>query len=65
MTDWIIAIVLLLIIGGAVLYIRKAKRSGVKCIGCPESASCAGNCAGNCRASCKGNCECHSDTQEK
>ncbi len=37
----IIAIALIaLIIGGAGLYIYKAKKSGAKCIGCPHAKSC-------------------------
>jgi hypothetical protein len=37
----IIAIVAItLIIGGAVFYIVKAKKSGRKCIGCPDGCSC-------------------------
>ena len=46
----IIAIVaIVLIIGGAVAYIIKAKKSGQKCIGCPDSKTCsAGGCSGNC-----------------
>ena len=44
MTDIIIAIVLLVIIGGAAAYIVKAKKRGVKCIGCPYSGNCNGNC---------------------
>jgi len=41
----IIAIIaIVLIIGGAVAYIIKAKKSGKRCIGCPDSASCSGNC---------------------
>ncbi len=47
----IIAIIVsVLIIGGAVLYIIKAKKSGKKCIGCPDGASCT-----SCR-SCNGAC---------
>ena len=43
----IIAIVV--IIGGAVAYIIKAKKSGQKCIGCPSSKTCSsGGCSGNC-----------------
>lgn len=42
----VIAILLAaLIVVGAVAYIIKAKRSGKKCIGCPNSASCHGKCA--------------------
>ncbi|MBR5232529.1 MAG: FeoB-associated Cys-rich membrane protein [Clostridia bacterium] len=42
----IVSIVLILILGGAALYIYRAKKRGVKCIGCPNSAKCSGNCAG-------------------
>jgi len=35
---------IVIIIGGAVLYIIKAKKSGKKCIGCPDSSSCSGSC---------------------
>ena len=44
----IIAIILIaLIIGSAVFYIIKAKKSGRKCIGCPDGCSCkAKNCGG-------------------
>ena len=52
MLEEIIAIVaVVLVIGGAVAYIIKAKKSGRKCIGCPDSASChknKGKCDGNC-----------------
>ncbi len=40
MTDLIIGIILAIIIGGAVFYIYKAKKSGKKCIGCPDGCSC-------------------------
>ena len=44
-TGAIIAIIAtVLIIGGAVAYIIKAKKSGKRCIGCPDSSSCSGNC---------------------
>lgn len=36
MIDFIIIAVIALIIGGAVWYVVKAKKSGKKCIGCPE-----------------------------
>ena len=36
--------VIFLVIGGAVAYIIKAKHSGKKCIGCPDSGSCGGAC---------------------
>ena len=49
MTDDIIAAVaIVLIIGGAIAYIIKAKKSGQKCVGCPYSKSCGGNCQHKC-----------------
>ena len=53
---------IILIVGGALAYIIKAKKSGKKCIGCPDSCSCgtgsdknadAPSCGGCC-SSCKG-----------
>ena len=51
--DVIAIVVIVLIIGGAVAYIIKAKKSGKKCIGCPDSAACSaqskcgsGTCSG-------------------
>ena len=40
MTDFLVGMILLAIIGGAVFYIVKAKKNGQKCIGCPASGSC-------------------------
>ena len=34
-----------LILGGAAGYIYKAKRKGVKCIGCPDGGKCSGCCS--------------------
>ena len=42
--DWIVIAVIALIVGGAAFYIVKAKKSGKKCIGCPDSAHCSGRC---------------------
>ena len=41
MEDAIIILILALILGGAAWYIYRSKKSGKKCIGCPE-----GGCAG-------------------
>ena len=73
MVDFLIEIVLLIILGAAIIYIVKAKKSGAKCIGCPDSGSCvhaqngaggSGNCAG-CNGSCGGNtkCSCHKERE--
>lgn len=42
----ITVLILLIIIGSAAFYVYKAKKSGKKCIGCPDSGGCSGNCAG-------------------
>ena len=59
MADFIIAIVLLLIIGAALAYIIKEKKRGTRCIGCPAGGSCS-HAAGGC-----GGCNGHAEgTQE-
>ena len=49
--DYLIIGIVVVILGLAVLYIRKARKKGIKCIGCPDGAKCAGRCAG-----CSGHC---------
>ena len=43
--------VIVLVIGAAVLYIIKAKKSGKRCIGCPDSGTCGSSGCNSC-ASC-------------
>jgi len=38
--DLVVILILALVIGLAVFYIVKKKKSGAKCIGCPYSESC-------------------------
>ena len=52
MQNLLILTFVVLILGSAILYIRKEKKKGVKCIGCPDAAACSGNCPG-----CSGNCK--------
>ena len=52
MTDMIVIAVVVVIAAFAVRYIVRAKRSGKKCIGCPDGGSCSGSCGG-CNAGCK------------
>ena len=50
MENFIAIGIIAVIVGAAVIYIIKAKKSGKKCIGCPDSSSCKGcccNCSGN------------------
>ena len=42
--DFIIIGVIAVIVGLTLAYIIKAKKSGKKCIGCPDSGSCSGSC---------------------
>ena len=45
LTEIIAVAAIVLIVGGAVAYIIKAKKSGKKCIGCPYASSCkSGGC---------------------
>ena len=59
MTNFVVALVIALILGAAILYIRKEKKKGVTCIGCPNAGTCAAAkraasaCGGSC-AGCKG-----------
>lgn len=46
MTDIILIAVIGLIVGCAAGYVYKEKKRGVKCIGCPDGASCSGGCGG-------------------
>ncbi len=55
-TNIIAIIALAIIIGGAIAYIIHAKKSGRKCIGCPDSANCAHRCNG---------CSCSAKEEDK
>lgn len=57
MADFIVIAVVLVIIGAAIVYIRKEKKKGVKCIGCPAAAECAK------RQNAASGCGCHTDTK--
>ncbi len=46
MTDLIVLAVIVVVLGLAVGYIVKAKKSGAKCIGCPDCGKCSGCCGG-------------------
>ena len=46
--DYIILAVLAAIIGGVVWYIIRAKKSGKKCIGCPDGGPCSKGGCGCC-----------------
>ena len=50
--DVIVIIIIGLIIGCALLYVIKAKKSGKKCIGCPYSGACQSQKSGACSCGC-------------
>ena len=50
-SDLLTIAIIVVILGLAIAYICRAKKKGIKCIGCPDGAKCSGNCAG-----CSGNC---------
>ena len=65
--DTIAILAIVLIVGGAIAYIFKAKKSGQKCIGCPDSKTCSsssGGCSGNC-SGCGGACGGHVEETNK
>ena len=61
MEDIIIIVILAVVLGLAAWYVYKAKKSGQKCIGCPNGCSCSSKNAENgCCCGCGG---CHSDKE--
>ncbi len=63
MTDIIVVALLLVIIGAAAAYIIRARKSGVKCIGCPSGGNCAHNTDAAADGGCGCGCGCHTDTE--
>ncbi|MBQ4557201.1 MAG: FeoB-associated Cys-rich membrane protein [Clostridia bacterium] len=52
MTDVIIVAIIVVIVGLAGFYVYKAKKSGKKCIGCPDGCSCDSASGGTCNCGC-------------
>lgn len=46
MEDFIIVVILLVLVGAAIFCIRREKKKGAKCIGCPSAGNCC-SCQGN------------------
>ena len=46
MDNLILIVVIGAIVGLAAGYVWKAKKRGVKCVGCPDASCCSGNCGG-------------------
>ena len=54
--DFLVIVLILGILGSVALFLRKQKKKGVKCVGCPASGSCAaGGCGSKCPG-CSGSC---------
>ena len=53
MDNILVIAIVALIVSLAVWYIRKEKRRGVQCVGCPDSKTCSGQC-GSCSGCCNG-----------
>ena len=50
MIDFIVAAIVLAILGGILLYLYRAKKRGETCIGCPYAKQCGGGvCGGHSR----------------
>lgn len=60
----IVGVILVLMIGAAAFYIYKAKKSGKKCIGCPEGCSCSTKPNGDGDTSCGCGCGCGGEHAE-
>ena len=54
MENAILIIVLIAILGGAIAYIVRAKKNGVKCIGCSAGGSCGAKKEGSSCSGCSG-----------
>lgn len=59
MVDFIVLGIILIVLGAAIAYIVKTKKSGARCIGCPDGGSCSGKCASTGDSECS--CGCHSE----
>lgn len=55
MIDYIVIAILVMIVAAAAIYVYKAKKSGKKCIGCPDSCSCGAQ-KGDTHCSCSEHC---------
>lgn len=55
--DYLVIAIIVIILGLAIFYIVRAKKSGNKCIGCPHSKTCASKSVSSCCSS-KNSCTC-------
>lgn len=57
--DILVLAVIVVIVGLVIWYIHRAKKKGVKCIGCPDARNCSGNCSG-----CAGHCDAKNEEKQ-
>ena len=50
--DYLVLAVIVAILGCVIFYICRAKKKGIKCIGCPDGGKCQGSCNGCVGCSC-------------
>ena len=60
MENYIIAGILIFIVGAVIFYLVREKKKGVKCIGCPHAKQCKHKSSDKCG----GECMDHIDNQE-
>ena len=59
MADFIVIGILIIMVGTAIVSIRKAKKNGARCMGCPAGCSCSAKKGKDEKCS----CGCHSETK--
>lgn len=42
--DILLILIIAAILGGAICYLRRAKKQGQTCVGCPHGKQCQGHC---------------------
>lgn len=52
MTDLFVLGIIVIIVACAVAYLVKAKKSGARCVGCPDGGQCAGKSGGHSGCTC-------------
>lgn len=58
MEDILVLVILAIVLLAAIIYVARAKKKGVKCVGCPYAKTCASQKAEN------GSCNCGCNTAE-
>ncbi|MDO5540216.1 MAG: FeoB-associated Cys-rich membrane protein [Eubacteriales bacterium] len=70
MIDFVVGAILIVVVGSALAYIIKARKNGIKCVGCPDAKNC-GSCSHTgeavstcgCHGGACAGCSCHADVK--